>query len=199
MPLNRKNPSPEYRRLIDEYRHIHLDGCESPQIPGEETYAGYSTFKRAEEIRLFLMKTPCRTLLDYGSGKGKQYDTIFRSPLEPDKLSCLKDYWELESITCYDPAFPPFEKLPEGKFDAVICVDVLEHVPEKDLGWILDEIFSKANKMVFVSVACYPAKKELRTGENAHSTVQPPHWWRSRIAKSAAPYPKIKWRAVCEK
>lgn len=47
--------------------------------------------------------------------------------------------------------------------------------------WILDEMFSYARKFVFASIACYPAKKRLPTGENAHCTIRPREWWESQI------------------
>ena len=62
-------------------------------------------------------------------------------------------------------------------FDAVISVDVLEHIPIQDLHWVVEEIFSFAKKTVFINVACYLAKATLPNGSNAHVTVQHPWWW----------------------
>lgn len=199
MDYSRENPSPDYLRLIQEYQALHSAGVSTLSIPSEITFAGYSTFKRAEAIRRCLMKTPCLSLLDYGSGKGLQYQRIFPSSNLEEGLINLQQYWKVKSISCYDPAYPPFEKLPEGTFDAVICVDVLEHVPQADIEWILDELFAKANRLVYISVACYPAKKQLNSGENAHQTIKPPKWWLEKIEQASSPHPGIKWYAECEK
>ncbi len=63
----------------------------------------------------------------------------------------------------------------------MISTDVLEHITEPDLPWILDELFGYANKFVFANIACYPAKKSLPNGKNAHCTVREPDWWRGMI------------------
>jgi hypothetical protein len=47
------------------------------------------------------------------------------------RWNSMKEYWGVESIRCYDPGYPPFSTLPEGRFDGVICTDVLEHCPEE--------------------------------------------------------------------
>ena len=49
--------------------------------------------------------------------------------------------------------------------------DVMEHVPEEDLGWVIREIFSYAKKMVFINVACFEALKKFRDGTNVHVSV----------------------------
>ena len=65
----------------------------------------------------------------------------------------------------------------EKLFDIVISVDVLEHIPKQDLGWVVDEIFEYANHVVFVNVACYRALATLSNGDNAHVSIFNPWWW----------------------
>ena len=105
----------------------------------------------------------------------------------------VMDYWDVDEVVCYDPCYPPFSKYPGGKFDGVISTDVLEHCPEEDIPWIIDEIFSFATRFVFANVACYPARKRLPTGENAHCTIQPVEWWKHLIEGIAASYPGVTW------
>ena len=50
-----------------------------------------------------------------------------------------------------------------GKFDLVLSFDVLEHIFIADLPWVIDDIFSKANKCVLINVACYEAAALLPT------------------------------------
>ncbi len=94
-------------------------------------------------------------------------------------------------MRCYDPGYAPHSARPPGRFDGVISTDVLEHCPEEDLAWILEEIFGYATRFVYLNVACYPARKTLPNGENAHATVRPPDWWRDKVA--AASRPELKW------
>jgi hypothetical protein len=78
--------------------------------------------------------------------------------------------------SAYDPGYEPFSQLRAGQFDGVICIDVLEHITESDLSWVIDELFAHAHRFVFATIACYPAKKHLPNGQNAHCTVRPPLW-----------------------
>ena len=71
-----------------------------------------------------------RTLLDYGAGKGLQYQWQNMTLSDGRTVPGLKAFWGVDFITCYDPAYPPFIALPKSRFDGVISTDVLEHCPE---------------------------------------------------------------------
>ena len=75
----------------------------------------------------------------------------------------------------------------------MICTDVLEHCPEDDVPWIVDELFGYANMFVFANVACYPAHKVLPNGENAHCTIQPPEWWERLFGDTAKRHGSVDW------
>lgn len=68
---------------------------------------------------------------------------------------------------------------------------MLEHCPEEDIPWILDELFSLANKFVYANVACFPARKRLPSGGNAHCTVKPVSWWADQLAHPAKTSPHV--------
>jgi len=101
-------------------------------------------------------------------------------------------------VNCYDPGYAPFNNLKEGPFDGVISTDVVEHAAPFDVAWILDEMFARASSFVYVVAACYPAKKSLPGGRNAHTTLQPPHWWHQQMSLAANRYPNVDWVLVCE-
>lgn len=178
MPGNsRQNPSPEYEALIALYRDLHLSGDRSRGTPAEKTFDGISLLPYVQKIKGIVDGFGARTILDYGSGKGKQYE--WRGLTLPDgsKVENIPDFWRVK-VTCYDPGYPPHMQLPKGRFDGVICTDVLEHCPKEDIPWIVDEIFSFARKFVFATVAIFPAKKSLPDGRNAHITIESSQWWR---------------------
>ena len=70
----------------------------------------------------------------------------------------------------------------------MISTDVLEHIPEADLGWVLREMFSKAEKMVFLNVACFPALKKLKDGSNAHVSIFSTEDWIQFVASESVPF-----------
>lgn len=188
---SRNNPSPKYQELVAIYRTLHLEGDAALQYQAKDMFKGYTMLNSAAAIRSYITRTHAQTILDYGCGKGQQYEA--RNVEIPGKglVNSVQEYWGVDSITRYDPAYTPFSTLPEGTFDGVICTDVLEHCPEMDIPWILSELFRYAERFVYANVASYPAKKTLPNGENAHCTIQPPQWWKQRILEAAETNPDV--------
>jgi hypothetical protein len=202
MPHSRHNPSARYRELLALYTQMHRDGSlvKHPddnetglvEITAGETYPGRSLFPQAHKIKRLVERTNADTILDYGCGKGLQYNPQLVK-VQDRVFDSILDYWEVLSVHCYDPAYPKFNALPVGKFDGVICTDVLEHCPEEDMEWIIGELFAYAERFVFANVACYPARAHLPTGENAHCTVREVAWWQDLIERTAAQHPQVSW------
>jgi hypothetical protein len=184
---SRASPSPRYRRLIEQYKLMHVNGETRLGIPPDQTFAGQSLPKQAPHIKRLIERTGAQSILDYGSGKGQQYwprrvvDSQKRIE-HPD----IRSYWGVTEIRCFDPGYEPLSELPSGTFDGVICTDVLEHCPEEDIAWILGELFAFARKFVFANIACFPARKTLPSGGNAHCTVKPVRWWQEEIERAAS-------------
>jgi hypothetical protein len=193
MSYSRANPSPRYRELIALYSQMHSDGERIRCRSAEETFPGVSLRHQAARIKKLIDATGAGIVLDYGSGKGYLYDVPDFKIDGVGQWPGIIDYWDVDEVVCYDPAYPPFSKLPEGKFDGVICVDVLEHCPQEDVPWIVDEIFSYASRFVFANIACYPSPNLLPTGENSHCTTNSSGWWRQLLAATAGKYPEVMW------
>jgi len=170
----RNNPSPEYRDMVAMYERLHQEGEASSKKSGEETFAGKMLIQHAPGIKEMIARTKAETILDYGAGKGGGYllrDIRLRSG---ETVPSVQDYWGVKEIRCYDPGHEPFKDLPDHPYDGVICTDVLEHITAPDVPWIVDEMFSYANRFVYANVACYPAVKFLPNGENVHCTIREP-------------------------
>jgi hypothetical protein len=188
----RASPSPRYRRLLEQYRQMHQNGEVHLGIPPELTFAGESLRAQAAHIKRLIRRTQSKSLLDYGSGKGRQYDLQrIVDPEDGVDYPDIASYWGISVLRCYDPAYTRFSELPSGTFDGVICTDVLEHCPEEDIGWILGELFAYSDKFVFANVACFPARKRLPSGGNAHCTIKPVAWWREHIVRAARGKPDV--------
>jgi hypothetical protein len=195
MIYTRENPSPRYKALIEQYQILHSEGEKSLGLAAEKTFAGFSLVPQAERVKALVVATGAQTVLDYGSGKGRQYDQQLIKLNGAGEAETIPDYWDVEEVHCYDPNYEPFSRLPESKFDGVVSTDVLEHCPEDDLPWILNEIFGYAERFVFVNIACYPAKKHLPNGENAHCTIRSASWWNDLLHSVSEKYPTVLWEA----
>jgi hypothetical protein len=193
MKYSRANPSTRYLELRDLYREMHEQGERFLGIPPEQTFLGSSLDPQAARIKRLISATGALTVLDYGSGKGRQYDPHSIRDGAGGVWSDVIDYWGVDEVVCYDPCYAPYSKLPDGTFDGVISTDVLEHCPEEDMPWIIEEIFAYARRFVFANVACYPARKRLPTGENAHCTIRPVEWWKALTEGIAERQPDVVW------
>jgi hypothetical protein len=192
--FTRAAPSPRYRRLVEQYELLHLHGETHLGISPENTFPGQNLPREAPRIRRLIKLTEAKTILDYGAGKGQQYLPLrITDEVERIEYPDIRSFWGVEEIRCYDPGYQPFQVLPSGTFDGVVCTDVLEHCPEEDIPWILDELFAFARKFVYANVACFPARKRLPSGGNAHCTIKPVRWWEEQLERPARAKPQVRY------
>jgi len=194
----RADPSPRYTELLTAYRAMHVNGEVQSGLPAEKTFPGFSLYNHLATVKALANKVGARTLLDYGAGKGMLHDAKPLKLPNGEFIDSLDAYLGLERTVRYDPGFAPFMKRPVGTFDLVICCDVLEHCPEEDIQWIMEDIAGHARRGVFMTVACYPAKKSLPNGENAHITIRPPAWWKPRVQAAMSVRAGLVWEVVFE-
>ena len=164
----------------------HLRGYRE-MADGGHQFRGLTLLNSIEAIAPLLLKHNCRTMLDYGSGAGDAYMAPHNAAA---KLGLHRD-----AIRLYDPSFPEHGTPPLGTFDAVICSDVLEHIPLENVNAFIANLFSYADKLVWASVCCRPAKKSFPgTSINLHCTVRPLMWWLAQFNHQAPP--GVEWVLV---
>lgn len=157
---------PDDRDLIPYYRKLAAQGS---------SFFGLSILNHKDIIRELIVRTYSRTLLDYGCGRGDQYGEGF----------WVHRHWRLDVPTLYDPAFPEHDTLPTGTFHGVLCSDVMEHVPLAQVDDLVARLFGYAERFVWASICCRPAKKCFPDGRNMHVTLQPMDWWRAKFKQHA--------------
>ena len=194
--FSRESPSPRYVELQQLYYQMHVNGDAAMGVPPEKMFDGATLAPHAYRIKKLIDRYPTESILDYGSGKGRQYQPGTVKLSNGQTYDSLPAYWGIRSLRCYDPGYAPFAELPRERFDAVICTDVLEHCPEQDIPWILDEMFGFARTFVFATVCSSPAQKVLPNGENAHCTIQPPTWWNKLLNESAQKSPSVRYHVL---
>jgi len=151
---------------IEQYKQYHLENTE---------YGNGGCLKfYLQHIIDLVQDWNAESLLDFGCGKAEGY-------LEYKH----HEHWGIMP-SLYDPAIPEYQTLPEGTFDGVISFDVMEHIPKEQIPETFDQIFSRADKFVFLGIATSPAKAVLPNGDNAHCTVEPIGWWEEMVHKHAS-------------
>ncbi len=196
--MTKFTPSPEYIEKIEFYKKMHKEGyslVNGLKTKASDAYDGHSTLIFAKLIRDIIKKNQIETMLDYGCGKGLFYSNP--SNLHGEYIESLKNYWKID-IDLYDPCYEKNSFIDETKkYDLVISIDVLEHIPSQDIDWVLEKIISTAKKYVFINVACYPALAILPNGENAHVNVNDEKWWHEKIVRLKKLYKNIKIICIC--
>jgi len=175
--------------FYNAYKKMHWDRVQS--------FSGFGVLDEADYIADLVERTGSITALDYGAGKGWQYmKGGFRLDLVKDdaqinprilKAQHVNRLFNIsdDNIDWYEPSLKwpnPHRKLKDKKYDGVICIDVMEHVPLQEVDNVLFNIFSRADKFVYITISCMPAKKKFPGGQNVHVTVKPPEWWRKRCS-----------------
>ena len=180
--MQKFRPSESYLNNIDMYRQMHKEGYGKKDggfIEKDKSFNGISTIPYAPIIKKIIDKNNFTNLLDYGCGKAEFYDNEFT--LDNAKYPSFRKYWGID-IDLYDPCYDKYSTLNQDKkYDIVICIDVLEHIPQEDISSVLNLISNVSNKYILLNVACYSAQALLPNGENAHITIKEPKWWYDKI------------------
>lgn len=161
-------PSAAYATALEASKEIHKG----------KSFTGKFLRPHAIYIKSIIDRLGCKSILDYGCGKGLQYEWVI-----PSTGQTIEQFWGV-SVTKYDPAYPPFAGEPNGRFDLVICTNVLGAIPVADLSWVIDRLYVLAGKALYVSERLGEARKQL--GDNA---LRPSDWtdddWKDALTRRA--------------
>ena len=177
---------------MHKYGYNLIDG---KKRASKDAYDGKSTLAFAPMIKEIIKNENINNMIDYGCGKGNFYSNSFN--LGGSLIPPLREFWDID-ITLYDPCYEKYSKFKKDEtFDLTICIDVLEHIPETDIEWILDRFFKISKKFIFINVACYEAIALLPDGENAHINIQKPIWWSNKLEKFQKNHQDVKVICIC--
>jgi cyclopropane fatty-acyl-phospholipid synthase-like methyltransferase len=124
--------------------------------------------KMLKAMRPFIDQYQPASIMDFGCGHGALMASIRQA--YPDIV-----------VAGYDPGNPQHNQIPKRSFDAVVSADVFEHIEPEHLASTLQIISSKILAAGWFRIACYPAKKHLPDGRNAHLIVESPAWWQQQL------------------
>mgnify|MGYP003630309668 FL=1 len=183
-------PSEDYYELLDSYKKLHKE---------EGKFRGISLVPLVPTLINVIKENNSKTLLDYGCGKAIPY-----SKKECKSIGLKKPVQELcnlDSFALYDPAYPKYSKLTKKKYDIVVCTDVMEHIAEQDIDWVLKDILSHSKKAVFLNISCQPALKHFKEGkfkgQNVHVSVFHGTWWSDKVKNIWNDFQRLKIYMIC--
>ena len=176
-----------YYDVIKKYKVFHENGIKNQ--PGFSTFLGYSLTKWILKIQEIIKTNDCNSLLDFGCGKAFLYKNKFK--IGDKEFTNLSDFWNLKNIYLYDPGLEEYSDYPKGKYDGIICTDVVEHIPEDDVLNFIDELYKLSNKFIFVVIATMPASKYFDDGKNIHLSLKDQEEWKKIFLEFKKKYPNI--------
>lgn len=126
--------------------------------------------KNIGAIKNFISDNRPASVLDFGCAHG-------------DLITQLKSEFPAIEFHGYDPGVEKFNIFPRSKYDCVISNDVIEHIEPNFLDQTLNSIDQLFTNQCWLIIACYPARKMLPDGRNAHLTIKDPDWWTKKICE----------------
>jgi 2-polyprenyl-3-methyl-5-hydroxy-6-metoxy-1,4-benzoquinol methylase len=151
-----KRDLPDYHDYIRAYSEMHAS----------RFYGSSATELHLQTVARVVRDIKPASILDFGCG---------RSDL-------VAHFWRdgERRIERYDPAIPKLKGMPAGRFDLVLCCDVLEHIPMAAVDRVLAEVKAKGDRALF-TISLKLARAKLPDGSNAHCTLLTRGEWKRWI------------------
>lgn len=77
--------------------------------------------------------------------------------------------------------------------DGVVCAGALDFFPDEDVPWMLEELFRRAYRFVYVTTGALAYVPTLPNGGCLPARARPSVWWRTHLDTLSFRYPHIYW------
>lgn len=140
---------------------------EQVKLHADPSY-GSGSHRHAYLVAGIALIEDCKTILDYGAGKGTIGSVLRGAGLD---------------VVEYDPGFPGKESRPSPA-DLVTCLDVLEHIEPDCLADVIGDLAKLTRKKLLVDISTKFTKfRWLSDGRNSHLIVKEVAWWQEQFTK----------------
>ncbi len=185
--FTRQAPSRRFTEMAERYRLLAQAG--GGELQARRQRRRYDV--HGPRIRELVAKTNATSLLDYGA------DDRTRGANDPVATDHARlPFWSGLAVTPYDPLLAEPAPAANAAFDAVISVDLLQHVPEGDVGWMLDQMFAAARRFVYVGVSGAPLSATMPNGTTSECIGSSAAWWKGQLELASNRNPGTRW-ALC--
>ncbi len=152
--------SKEYNQVLSKSIEFHNKSV---------NWDGGGSYQYINQLQELVKNYNCKTMLDYGCGKGTQYSG--------DELDFAK-LIGIESYDLYDPAYEKYKDLPAGHWDLTVCLDVLPFIPEEDIDTVKNLMLSISDKLCVVGLH---SDLEVRKSKKPFVCVKDKGWWEEKL------------------
>ena len=84
----------------------------------------------------------------------------------------------------------------DERYDAVLCVDGLEAIPVWDVPWVVEALFQRARRFVYVAVRTPESAPRRRFLLPPQGTTHTLAWWQSHFEAAARRHPDVAWELM---
>lgn len=129
----------------------------------------------------------CESMLDVGGGRtptASRYKAAGKlkrvAVVDISQKALSQQPHGIETLQCDVTAGLPYG---DDEFDVITCFDVLEHLQEDAVSFVLAEFARVARHKLILSITHRPANRDaVVPDEPLHMTVQPELWWLDKLA-----------------
>lgn len=131
--------------------------------------------QRVDQLAHHFSSVGAKRILDVGIGTGKTAKLLEKRGFEMEGLDIAANALEedIPTVIC-----PVWEADAIGRYDGIMCIDVLEHIPNEYVTKTL-EVLERLAPHGYLVIALNEEK--MKFNEPLHLTVESADWWNSKI------------------
>lgn len=173
------NPSSAYRNLQRRLCSpaTRSGGPSKAVVPGETS--------ESREILRLLQQAEARSVLDFGFASALCEEAGNRDEQE-----------QLWSVERSDPGQYRWDKRTEQDYDAVLCRHALEVIPDEDLPWLIEKLFTLSRCVLHAIVDDFDPNKRLPDGSFLEVAPRSAARWLFCFEQASRLHPQVHWRLV---
>ena len=96
------------------------------------------------------------------------------------------------SLTNRNGTFPTGQPTDRAA-DGVVCAEMLDFFPDEDVPWMLEELFRRARRFVYISTGTSTRGPRLPDRSLLKARTRSARWWRTHLDPISFRYPRIRW------
>lgn len=167
-------PSRGFESLLESLRELPVSSMGSGIGVTGELAGAVETLARA---------TKSRTLLELQPDlRGNELQEPGRFGLDSERRVGL-----LEALSGIDE---------DETFDGVLCVEGLEDLPVWDIPWVVEALFRRARRFIYVAVRTPESAPRRRFLLPPQGTTHTLNWWRSHFEAASKRHPEVAWELM---
>jgi len=143
--------------------------------------------------QLLLDREPYRNLIDAFDARSVHSCQMVSSGGAPEVAQRIVGLSAGRSVACQRSMLPPLNEDRPGRVDGVLCRGFLEYLPDEDIPWIIDRLFTETRGFIAAAVALEPAPATAADGMRLPVSRRSREWWLHHFEQASLRNPAVRW------